>query len=120
MKNRITKLFAICLCAFSIGGCKKTYDGQDKATNDELVASELKELKVEKAPDKVEYVVGEYFDDRGMELRATFANKVTFLVPREQYSFNFEPLTLEDTTITITYKTKTVDVNISVSEAQAS
>ena len=119
MKNRFTKLLAVCIFAVALGGCKKSYDGQDKVTNDELVAAKLKELTVQKAPTKVEYVVGEYFDDRGMELRATFENKATFLVPREQYSFKFEPLTLEDTQVEITYKTMKVNVNITVSEAQA-
>ena len=118
MKNKMTKLFAIGLCVLALGACKKTYDGQDKATNDDLVAGKLEKLNVEKMPTKLTYTVGEYFDDRGMELRATYANKTTFIVPREQYSFPFEKLTLDDTEIEVTYKTLKVKINITVSEAE--
>ena len=80
-------------------------------------APALKSISVTKAPDKVDYVVGETFDDAGMEVSASYADGSTKVI--DDYVIeNANGLTEDTTSIKISYadgdvtKSCTVDVTV--------
>ena len=110
MKKRITIGILSVLCAallcFGIAACGKT--------------AAVTGIKITKAPDKVNYVVGEKFDPTGMEVSAVREDSTTTVLKAEEYTYAPSgALTVADKVITITYtageKTFTAERKITVS-----
>lgn len=96
-------MMSLCICAAA--GCAKNDDEK-----------ELSSISVTTQPVKLEYTVGELFDDTGMVVTAKYSDDTTAVVT--DYTIDkTEPLTLEDDKVTVTYQSKTATINITVKEA---
>ncbi len=96
-----------------------SYD--DNSTNDgyPILNYELKEISIEKEPEKIKYKEENNFDSTGMVVKATYTDGIT----REILNYTVvdgENLSLEKTNVTISYTedgiTKTATQNITVEE----
>lgn len=75
----------------------------------------LEKIEVTKEPNKMEYMVGDYFDKTGMVVTATYDDKST--APVTGYTYDkLNKLTAEDTVVTITYQGKTTTLTITITD----
>lgn len=96
---------------------KVTISYEDKTVEQEItvIPNPLVEIKVDKAPNKTNYVVGQNFDKTGMIIIGVYQDETT--VEILDYTIeNGNDLTKEQTSITISYLGKTTTQNITVVE----
>jgi len=115
MKHGLSRFLIAGLCSFALASCG-TYDGQDKAAREELVEGKLSSLSIEKMPDKVVYDEGEYFDDAGLQIKAHFSSNKSYIVSRDAYTYPYEKLSKDVSSVRVSYRTAYVDVPITVKE----
>lgn len=94
-----------------------TYNGTTKTATQAITVATLSSIAVTTQPTKTNYAVGEYFDNTGMIVTATWSDTTTSTVTNYTYSPD-TALTTNDTTITISYTvggvTKTASQAITV------
>ena len=79
---------------------------------------EVTSLTVTKAPDKIVYIEGEYFDPTGMVVSATWSDGTveTDVSSSDKFSFYAKALTISDTKISIYYYEAVTTVEVTVQE----
>ena len=96
---------------------KVTISYEDKTVEQDIavIPNPLMEIKVDKAPNKTDYVVGQNFDKTGMVITGVYKDEST--VEILDYSIeNGNNLTKEQTSVTISYLGKTTTQDITVVE----
>jgi len=117
MKKRNYLFITLFALGLSLTSCNiGNYSGNNGTnTNGQPAEVVLESIKVINPPTKVEYFVGEYFDNTGLYVEATFSNEshkqiLTYTIDKT------EPLQLTDTKVVISYKGKTCEQPITVKE----
>lgn len=91
------------------------YDGKTVEQEVTVIPNPLIEIKVDKAPNKTNYVVGQNFDKTGMVITGVYQDKTT--VEILDYTIeNGNNLTKEQTSVTISYLGKTTTQDVTVVE----
>ena len=92
-----------------------SYEGKTVKQDITVIPNPLIEIKIDKAPDKTNYVVGQNFDKTGMTVIGVYQDEST--VEIIDYTIeNGTNLTKEQTSVTISYLGKTAIQDISVVE----
>jgi len=92
-----------------------SYEGKSVEQRITIIPNALLEIKIDKAPNKTNYVVGQNFDKTGMKVTGIYEDGTSV----EIFDYTIENgnnLKLEQTTVTISYLGKTATQNITVVE----
>ena len=110
MKKRNYLFVTLFALGLSLTSCNiGNYNGNNGSnTNEQPVEVVLESIKIINPPSKTSYFVGEYFDNTGLYVEATFSDNshkqiLTYTVDKTG------PLQLSDTKVIISYKSKTCE-----------
>ncbi len=94
-----------------------SYEGKSVVQNITVIPNPLLEINITKAPNKVNYIIGQNFDKTGMVVTGTYENGNKYEILNYTIE-NGTNLTKEQTSVTIKYQEKTVVQAITVSEKE--
>ena len=89
-----------------------SYGGKTTTVPVKVVAKTVDSIKVTKSQSKVKYFVGDNFNPSGMEVTAFYNDGTSAVI--NNYSYDTDPLTTDDTSVTISYNGKTATTAVVV------
>lgn len=91
------------------------YEGKTVEQKITVISNSLVEIKVDKAPNKTNYIIGQDFDKTGMVILGVYQDGTTVEI-HDYIVENSNNLSKEQTSVTISYLGKTTNQNITVVE----